>query len=80
MLFNFGDLHNMEEIFIRDDFIKLGQAIKLAGFAESGFEAKELIQDGLIRVNGEVDTRRGKKLVDGDKVSFNNSSFVVKKA
>lgn len=41
----------MEEIFIRDDFIKLGQAIKLAGLVESGVEAKEVIQDGLVRVN-----------------------------
>lgn len=50
----------MEEIFIRDDFIKLGQAIKLAGLVESGVEAKEVIQDGLVRVNGTVDTRRGR--------------------
>ena len=60
----------MEEIFIRDDFIKLGQAIKLAGLVESGVEAKEVIQDGLVRVNGTVDTRRGRKLVPGDEVRF----------
>ena len=69
----------MEELFIRDDFIKLGQALKLAGFVESGVEAKEVIQDGLVKVNGEVDTRRGKKLVVGDEVHFDGNSFVVKK-
>ena len=67
----------MEEIFIRDDFIKLGQAIKLAGLVESGVEAKEVIQDGLVRVNGTVDTRRGRKLVPGDEVRFGKGSFVV---
>ena len=66
----------MEEIFIRDDFIKLGQAIKLAGLVESGVEAKEVIQDGLVRVNGTVDTRRGRKLVPGDEVRFGKGSFV----
>ena len=69
----------MEEIFIRDDFIKLGQAIKLAGLVESGVEAKEVIQDGLVRVNGTVDTRRGRKLVPGDEVLFGKGSFVVQK-
>ena len=69
----------MEEIFIRDEFIKLGQAIKLAGLVESGVEAKEVIQDGLVRVNGTVDTRRGRKLVPGDEVRFGKGSFVVQK-
>jgi len=67
----------VEKIVIRDDFIKLGQALKLAGFVESGVEAKEVIQNGLVRVNGTVDTRRGKKLVAGDEVSFNGNSFVI---
>jgi len=70
---------NMEELFIRDDFIKLGQALKLAGFVESGVEAKEVIQEGLVKVNGEVDTRRGKKLVVDDEVHFGSHSFIVKK-
>lgn len=69
----------MEELFIRDDFIKLGQALKLAGLVESGVEAKEVIQDGLVKVNGEVDTRRGKKLVVDDEVDFDGNCFVVKK-
>ena len=55
----------MEEITIRngDEFIKLGQAIKAAGFVESGVEAKIVIQDGLVKVNGKVETQRGNKLV-----------------
>lgn len=69
----------MEKISIRDDFIKLGQAMKLAGLVESGVEAKEVIQNGLIKVNGEVDTRRGRKLVPGDEVCFGKDSFVVQK-
>ena len=68
----------MEELFIRDDFIKLGQALKLAGLVESGVEAKEVIQNGNVKVNGVIDTRRGKKLVVDDEVSFNGNSFVVK--
>ncbi|MBO5031157.1 MAG: RNA-binding S4 domain-containing protein [Lachnospiraceae bacterium] len=68
----------MEEIRIRDEFIKLGQALKLAGLVESGVDAKMAIQDGLVKVNGQVETQRGKKLVDNDKVSYNGSSFVIR--
>ena len=50
----------MEVIKLRDEFIKLGQALKAAGFVESGVEAKDVIQDGLVSVNGEIDTRRGR--------------------
>ena len=46
----------MEIIHLRDEFIKLGQALKLAGLAESGLDAKEMIQEGLVKVNGEVET------------------------
>ena len=60
----------MEIINLREDFIKLGQALKAAGFVDSGVEAKEVIQEGLVLVNGEVDTRRGRKLYEGDVVSF----------
>lgn len=56
------------EVEIRDDSIKLGQFLKLANLAETGGEAKNLIAEGRIRVNGEVDTRRGKVLRDGDVV------------
>ncbi len=55
---------------LREEYIKLGQAVKAAGFVDSGVEAKIVIQDGLVKVNGEVDTRRGRKLVAGDKVEF----------
>ena len=50
----------MLTIQIRDEYIKLGQALKLAGLVDSGLTAKEVIQDGQVLVNGEVDTRRGK--------------------
>ena len=56
----------MDSIYIKDEFIKLGQAMKLAGLIDSGLEAKIVIQNGEVKVNGEVDTRRGKKLVPGD--------------
>lgn len=70
----------MEELLIRDDFIKLGQALKLSGLVESGVEAKIVVQDGLVKVNGQVETQRGKKLVDGDAFSFDGSNFVIRKS
>jgi len=69
----------MEIIKLREEFIKLGQALKAAGLVESGVEAKEVIQDGLVKVNGEVDTRRGKKLYDGDVVSFDGVEVKIEK-
>nr|WP_294468705.1 RNA-binding S4 domain-containing protein [uncultured Sellimonas sp.] len=69
----------METITLRDEFIKLGQALKAAGFVESGVEAKEVIQDGLVTVNGSVDTRRGRKLYDGDVVSFDGREVRIEK-
>ena len=69
----------MEEIFLRDDFIKLGQAIKAAGLVESGVEAKIVIQDGEVKVNGKVETQRGKKLFGGEVVEYNGSSILIKK-
>lgn len=67
----------MFEVQIRDEFIKLGQALKLAGLVESGVDAKIVIQNGEVKVNGTVDTRRGKKLVAGDVVSFNGNEFTI---
>ncbi len=67
----------MNEVKIRDEFIKLGQAMKLAGIVESGVDAKIAVQDGLVKVNGEVDTRRGHKLVPGDVVDFEGSVFKI---
>ena len=69
----------MEEVRIRDDFIKLGQALKAAGLVDSGVMAKLVIQDGLVTVNGEKETRRGKKLTDGDVVSFQGETIIIKK-
>ena len=68
----------MNEIYIKDEFIKLGQAIKLAGMVDSGVEAKLVIQDGQVKVNGKVETQRGKKLVVNDEVSYEGESFIVK--
>lgn len=67
----------METITIKDEYIKLGQALKLAGLVGSGVDAKFFIQDGLVTVNGEVVTQRGKKLYPGDEVSFEGESFRV---
>ena len=65
------------EVAIRDEFIKLGQALKLAGLVENGAEAKEWIQNGDVRVNGEVDTRRGRKCVPGDIIELEGKSFTI---
>ena len=67
----------MEIIKLRDEFIKLGQALKAAGLVESGVEAKEVIQDGLVKVNGEIDTRRGRKLYGGDVVTFDGEEIKI---
>ena len=67
----------MVTIHIKDDFIKLGQALKLAGLVDSGVDAKFVIQDGLVKVNGNVEVQRGKKLVSGDVVSYNGKDFVI---
>ena len=58
----------MLTIELREDFIKLGQALKAAGLVGSGVDAKFVIQDGLVQVNGETEYQRGKKLYDGDVV------------
>ena len=68
----------IQELEIRDEFIKLGQALKLAGLAGSGVDAKMVIQDGEVTVNGETETRRGRKLKDGDVVAFQGKSFRIK--
>ena len=69
----------MEIIHLNDEFIKLGQALKVANLADSGAEAKIMVQDGLVRVNGETEVRRGKKLVDGDVVSFEGETIRIVK-
>lgn len=67
----------MQTVKIKDDFIKLGQAMKLAGFVGSGLDAKMLIQDGQVTVNGEVDTRRGRKLYVGDVFSYDGQTAQI---
>ena len=67
----------MEIIKLKDEFIKLGQALKATGLVETGAEAKDVIQDGLVKVNGEVDTRRGKKLYNGDVVAFDGEEIKI---
>ena len=69
----------MYTIKLREEYIKLGQALKAAGLVSSGIEAKEGIMDGLVKVNGEVDTRRGKKLYDGDTVSYDGEDIKIEK-
>ncbi len=67
----------MEKIVIKDEYIKLGQALKLAGMVGSGIEAKIVIQDGSVTVNGQTELQRGKKLRDGDIVSYNGETIQI---
>ena len=67
----------MEVVHLRDDFINLGQALKAAGLVGSGVDAKLVIQDGRVKVNGQVDLRRGKKLVAGDIVEFAGETIKI---
>ena len=73
--------NSMIEIQIRetDEFIKLGQALKKAGLVESGVDAKFVIQDGLVKVNGETELQRGKEIHDGDLISYNGETVKVSK-
>ena len=67
----------MEIITIRDDFIKLGQALKLAGLVESGVDAKIRIQEGFVKVNGEVEVQRGKKIHPGDVIELDGQQIKI---
>lgn len=69
----------MKVIKLREEFIKLGQALKAADLVADGVDAKFVILDGLVKVNGEVDTRRGRKLYDGDVVSFDGEDIKIEK-
>ena len=69
----------MQEIKLRDEFIKLGQALKAAGLVGSGVDAKLVIQDGLVKDNGETEYQRGKKLYDGDVVTFEGETIHIVK-
>ena len=68
----------MEIIELRDEFIKLGQALKAAGLVESGAEAKEVITEGLVKVNNITEIQRGKKLYSGDIVSYNGNEIEIR--
>lgn len=67
----------METIKIRDDFIKLGQVLKLAGLVESGVDAKIKIQEGFVKVNGVTEVQRGKKIHPGDVVTYEEQQIRV---
>ena len=69
----------MEIIKLREDYIKLGQALKAAGLVGSGVEAKEVILDGLVKVNGNTEFQRGKKLYEGDIVTFDGEEIKIEK-
>ena len=67
----------MFKLTLREEYIKLGQALKAAGLVESGVDAKFVIQDGLVLVNGQIETQRGKKLVAGVKIEFDGETIVI---
>ena len=67
----------MDKISINTEYIKLDQFLKYANIVESGGVAKIVILDGLVKVNGEVCTQRGKKIRVNDTVEFENSKFIV---
>lgn len=69
----------MEIINLRDDYIKLGQALKAAGLSASGVEAKEAVLNGEVKVNGKKELQRGKKLYDGDIVEYNGDQIRIQK-
>lgn len=72
-------METMETIKIRDEFIKLGQALKAAGLVESGVEAKIVIQNGEVLVNGRPELQRGKKLTGGEVISYNGQEIRIEK-
>ena len=68
---------SMTEVVLKEEFIKLGQALKAANLVENGGEAKRLIQEGHVKVNGEVELQRGKKLFDGDSITFRGETVRI---
>ena len=67
----------MKEIPIKDEYIKLDQFLEFVNLVSSGIEAKMIIKDGQVKVNGEVELRRGKKLHDGDQVEFEGNFYCI---
>jgi ribosome-associated protein len=70
----------MDEVPIRDESIRLGQFLKLANLIDTGSDAKELMIQGLVTVNGEVETRRGRQLVPGDVIALGGAEAQVTRA
>lgn len=68
---------NFEEISISSEYIKLDQFLKWSGVVESGVVAKALIQNEEVKVNGEIETRRGRKLYPSDRVELKDRAFIV---
>ncbi|WP_104055319.1 MULTISPECIES: RNA-binding S4 domain-containing protein [unclassified Arthrobacter] len=66
-----------QDLPIRDEMIRLGQLLKLASLAEDGIQAKQLIEDGLVKVNGEIEERRGRQLHPGDVISVNGEAIRI---
>lgn len=67
-----------KELGINEEFIRLDSALKLAGFVSTGGHAKIVIQDGEVKVNGQICTMRGKKLRSGDTAEFEGNTLVIK--
>ncbi len=67
----------MDKLILKDEYIKLGQALKAAGLVSSGIDAKMVIQEGMVKVDGEVELRRGRKLYDGAVVEFDNQTVKI---
>ena len=72
-------MSNMEVIKLREEYIKLGQALKATGLVSSGVEAKNVILEGLVKVNGDIELKRGKKLYENDIVEFNKETIKIEK-
>lgn len=67
----------MKKIFIHTEYIQLQQLLKWCGAAENGSMAKEMVRDGLVRVNGEIETAPGKKIFCGDKVTIEDEQYEI---
>lgn len=76
-LYKDGCVRKMKEIKIHTDYITLGQLLKLANAVDSGIVAKLVIQDGQVKVNGDIELRRGRKLYKGDIVSFDAEDYMI---
>lgn len=70
-------MSDIEKVFIRDEMIRLGQFLKLASLVENGVHARELIQEGLVKVNDDIEEARGRQLFPGDTVTLNGITVQV---